>query len=327
MAFKIKIGVLGAASIARRSVIPAILRLPELFELAGVASRNADRRGSCVTAFGVRVFPDYDEFIDIGNLEAIYIPLPNSLHAGYIEKALKRGLHVLIEKPLACRLDEVQMLTGLARERNLALVESFQFRFHAQMSVLKSILSNPGTGSLRHLSAAFGFPPFRDVGNIRYSADLGGGALYDAGSYAIKVSQILLGTGLVVTSARLNVDERFGVDTWGSATLARSDSAVTASVAFGFDNDYRCGVDIWTSEATIRTNRLFTAPADYCAKIEVSRNGVSSYVSIPADDHFSNLLRYFHRCCFDPGARDAEGDLNVDQARILSDIRGCHFEK
>ncbi len=126
---KIKIGVLGAANIAVKSVIPAIRELPDSFELVGVASRSLKKSEKVATLFETQTFGNYNELFDKNLVDALYIPLPNSLHYGWVKKALKSGIHVLVEKSLGCSLNEVKELNDLAEINDLTLIENFQFRF------------------------------------------------------------------------------------------------------------------------------------------------------------------------------------------------------
>ena len=140
----IKIGVLGAANIAKRSVIPEIKKLNSNYELVGIASRNKQTAKEIATEFNTKPYFSYEELLNNGNLEAIYIPLPNSLHYEYAKKSLLKGIHVLVEKSLGCNLEQVKELVQLARQNNLLLMENFQFRFHPQLEVIKKLLDRGG---------------------------------------------------------------------------------------------------------------------------------------------------------------------------------------
>ena len=107
MTAPVPIGVLGLARIAERSVIPAIASLPQQFRLAGLASRSAEKARRFAEQFNAPAVDGYDALLGQPELQAVYIPLPNQLHEEWVEKALERGLHVLVEKPLACSEESV----------------------------------------------------------------------------------------------------------------------------------------------------------------------------------------------------------------------------
>ena len=164
---KIRIGILGCANIALRSIIPAIKNLKEYFMLEGIASRNPEKANKYALINNTKAFLSYQDLLDHDGLEAIYIPLPNALHAQWIEKALNRGLHVIAEKSLGCSFNEVKRLNDIAGQSDLALFENFQFRFHPQLKVIQELIANNEIGELRGVRSSFGFPPFPDQNDIR----------------------------------------------------------------------------------------------------------------------------------------------------------------
>lgn len=318
---KVKIGVLSTANISKRSLIPAIKSLPERYELKGIASRDFFKAEELAKEFDAEAFGSYEALLDKEKIDAVYIPLPNALHYRYAKLALASGIHVLVEKSLACSLSEVEELVELAKKNKLVLLENFQFRFHSQLKFLKDQIKNEELGELRMLKAVFGFPPFADDDNIRYQKNLGGGALLDAGAYTTKVSQILLGLGLQVKAASLNLAPEREVDIWGGAYLKHPENGVFASLAFGFDHYYQCGVELWFSKGKISTNRLFTAPAPYEPKFEIESAEGKNLVTLDPDDHFSNMLSYFYDCIFDTEKMKEEHEQNLDQSRLLESIK------
>ncbi|MDO9477691.1 MAG: Gfo/Idh/MocA family oxidoreductase [Pseudohongiella sp.] len=315
----IRIGVLGVASIAKRSVIPAIKALPELFVLTAVASRTLEKAIECAAQFQTKAFGSYEALINSGDIDAIYIPLPNSMHYEWVKKSLEKNIHVLVEKSLACTASEVEELVLLAQERNLVLLENFQFRFHRQLDALLELVNSKAIGDLRVMRASFGFPPFPDEGNIRYSNDLGGGALLDAAAYMMKISSLVLGTDIEVSSASLNFDLEKNLDTWGSGSIKHLSTPVTAQVAFGFDNFYQCGVELWGSKGRLTTNRLFTARPDYVPEIILETQAGTELIKIEVDDHFKNVLKYFAELIANPTDERIRSEYraNILQANLL----------
>lgn len=317
----VKIGVLSTANIALRSVIPAIIALPKYFHLVAVASRSTDKLSVLSDSINYNVYMGYDKLINDENIDVVYIPLPNALHAEWIEKSLLKGKHVLVEKSLGCNLLEVEYLTKLAKSRNLVLLENFQFRFHPQMKLLDDILKKGIIGEIRCLRASFGFPPFRDNENIRYKNELGGGALLDAGAYTTKISQILLGFDLHVKAATLNKTDKSEVDIWGGAFLQNNRTGAFAELAFGFDHFYQCGIEIWGNEGKLSTNRLFTAPSEFEPQILIEKSDYKEVFTSTSANHFELMLMHFFELIMNKGDVDFEHRQNVDQARLLNKIK------
>ena len=317
----INIGVIGCANIADRHVIPSILELKELFSLVGVASRNADKSKWFAEKFDVIPYTGYGSLIEDQTIDAVYIPLPNSLHAEWIEKALNRNLHVLVEKPLACNLLDVERLNNIALHKGLALVENFPFRFHSQLAFTQQLVAEGKIGDLRCLRSSFGFPPFPDKGNIRYKKDLGGGALLDAGAYPVKISQIFLGYDLKVVAASLHVDKELDIDIWGGAFLKQQSGDLFAEIAFGFDNFYQCNLELWGSKGKLSTKRIFTAPPNYKPEVIIDTDSGQEVVPIETDHHFLNMLNHFHLLIVTKIGLEKEYIQNIHQARLLDGLK------
>ncbi|MFD3293604.1 Gfo/Idh/MocA family oxidoreductase [Aquirufa sp. KTFRIE-69F] len=323
----VRIGVISTASIAERLVIPAINAMKSNFVLAGIASRSNSKAEIFADKFRTKGYNSYDDLLSEDEIEAVYIPLPNSLHLEYVEKALNNNKNVLVEKSLGCSYEEVEFLTSIARSRGLVIVENFQFRFHPQINVIKEILLSGKIGEMRSLRASFGFPPFSDINNIRYNELLGGGALLDAGAYTTKISQILLGTNLKVKASNLNFQTNYSVDIWGGAYLQDEKSGIFSELAFGFDNFYQCGIEIWGSKGRLTTNRLFTAPSEFIPEIMVETSSGNEIIKAPSGNHFENMLLHFYNLIKTKDNLEIEHIQNLDQARLLNEIKDNAYVK
>lgn len=288
---KIRIGVLGCANIAVRSMMPELQRHPA-FELVAIASRSSEKAGILAQDYSCGGMT-YDELVGHPAIDAIYVPLPTGLHAEWVGKCLLAGKHVLCEKSLGCSLDEVAGMIALARERRLLLMENFQFRFHSQHLHVKRMLASGVLGEIRGFRSAFGFPPFADgAANIRYQKELGGGALLDAGAYTLKATVFMLGGGFQVKAATLRFESGFDVDLGGAAYLERQDGLVS-QVAFGFDNFYQCNYEIWGSRGKLTVTRAFTAPPGFPPEILIETADGMRVEKLPADNHFQKVLTHF----------------------------------
>lgn len=321
MSKKIKIGIIGGASIAERFFIPAVLEMPGHFELAGVASRSTHKAKYFADKFNTSSYIGYNTLLTKENLQAVYIPLPNSCHYEWVKKSLQHGLHVLVEKSLACEYDEVVELNQLAAEKKLVLIENFQFRFHSQLTFIQQLIIEKQIGEIRNIRSCFGFPPFSDTENIRYKRSLGGGALLDAGAYPLKITQILLGQDIYVDSSSLYYDPDYEVDTWGSAFIKSKTSKVTSQIAFGFDQYYDCSIEVWGSQGRIYTNRIFTAPPGHKPVVQIEKDGKLEKIELESDHHFKKMLCYFISAINNSSVRSDEYDQNIRQARLIMELR------
>lgn len=325
---KIRVGILGCASIARRSLAPAFAVHPH-FDIVACASRTTEKAAEFAAKYGALPC-SYEELLALKDVDLVYCPLPTGLHAEWVEKCLLAGKHVLCEKSLACTYEEVSHLVELARSRHLLLMESFQFRFHAQNLYVKKLLQEGAIGPLRQVVIRFGIPPFPEgSSNIRYSKELGGGALLDNGAYTLKAASYLLGNDLTVLAAMNDINriDKDGigddVDITGSIMLRTSDG-VSVQTAYGFNHFYQNGYEIWGKEGKITTTRAFTARPDFAAPVILeTREGRTEQTF--QDDHFRNLLSYIADCLAGD-AFEEEYQQNLLQARLLADS-ACLMKK
>jgi dTDP-3,4-didehydro-2,6-dideoxy-alpha-D-glucose 3-reductase len=324
----INIGILGCANIATRSVIPSLLELSDQFKLVAIASRTHKKAVNCASQFNATAIEGYQTLLEMPELQAVYIPLPNALHAEWIERALHRGLNVLVEKSLACKFEDVVRLNNLARKKSLALVENFQFRFHSQLAFINNLLTEGSIGKLRCMRSSFGFPGLPNENDIRYNKELGGGALLDAGAYPLKIAQIFLGFDIEVKAANLNYIPEHKVDIWGGAYVKQKQGNLFGELAFGFDHQYQCSIELWGSKGKLFTNRIFTANQTHLPIIELETQTGKEIISIPADNHFKNMLMHFHSLINAPNLNMLREEYiqNKNQARLIKEIQLKAYE-
>ena len=317
----INIAVLGAASIALRSVIPAINALPNRFNLSGISSRDSSKAKTISSSYECKAYGTYESLLNDCTIDAVYIPLPNALHHPFVKMALENGKHILVEKSLGCTLDEVEELVEIAKANNLVLFENFQFRFHSQLSTILQIIKDGTIGDLRSMKVAFGFPPFLDPNNIRYSAKLGGGALLDAGASAMNIAPFFLGNDIFVAQASSALDQSKGVDIWGGGVVQQRDGPLFCHFSYGFDHHYQCSLELWGSIGKLTTNRIFTAPVGYNPKLIVETQNVVEERSLSADDQFKNMLEHLYSLITGSESVLMEYEQNVQQANLIHEFK------
>ena len=188
----LRVGILGCANIARqfaRDVAPS-----RAVQIVAAASRNADSAAAFAAAQGIpRHHGSYEALLADAEVDAVYIPLPNSLHADWAIQAAQAGKHVLCEKPLALTLAEATSMFDAATKGGVVLLEAYPYYFQPQTGAMVALLRDGAIGSVRSVQSSFGFTLAKPEGNIRMNADLGGGALLDAGSYALSLIRLAMG--------------------------------------------------------------------------------------------------------------------------------------
>ena len=162
-------------------------------EVVAVASRDRDRAEAYASEYGIeRAHGDYDALLADPEVDAVYISLPNSMHVEWSERALRAGKHVLCEKPMGRRTPEVERVFDVAEREGRLLMEAFMYRHNPQTRRLSELIADGAVGRMRMIRASFSFSE-PDLGNVRLSAALDGGALMDVGCYCVSGARLIAG--------------------------------------------------------------------------------------------------------------------------------------
>ena len=250
----LRLGILGCANIARQFARDA--GPSKLVRIAAVASRDAAKAAVFAAEFGIaRTHGSYEALLADDELDAVYIPLPNSMHAEWAVRAAQHGRHVLCEKPLAMSLAEARTMFDAAHKHGVMLLEAYPWWFQPQTAALLGLVRGGAVGAVRLVQATFGFTLRDPAGiNIRSLPEFGGGALLDAGSYAMSLIRLVMGRApqRVQASARLAPT---GVDIGTIATLHFADGAV-AQLSCAMDMALHRHATIVGSDGVITTEFL-----------------------------------------------------------------------
>ena len=212
----VRIGILGAARIVPSALIQPAQQLAEI-TVAGIAARDVARSQAFAQKHSIpQVFASYDELLADRTIDAVYIPLPNSLHEHWTLQALAAGKHVLCEKPFASNVKEAEHMAEAARQSGLVLMEAFHYRYHPLAARMKEIVDSGELGTIQRIEAWLCFP-LLSRNDIRYNLSLSGGAMMDAGAYTVNVLRFLAGEEpeVVQATAKLaspGVDRRMDAD-------------------------------------------------------------------------------------------------------------------
>ena len=322
MATTVRIGVLGCASIAMRRCIPAIVSCPQT-SLTAVASRDPEKAKHFAARFDCDA-TTYDELLLRDDVDAIYVPLPASLHLQWGLEVLRAGKHLLLEKPAATTADEARQLVAEAGARGLVLRENFTFLHHSQHRAVRELMAAGRLGTVRTFSAAFCFPP-PAADDIRYVASLGGGALLDVGVYTIRAAQLLFGADLRVAGSTLRMDAERGVDLSGELLMV-ADDGVLIDAQFGFQHTYGSRYAVWGSTGRLSLDRAFTPPAAWSPVLRIEEQDHVEELTLSADHQFENSVRSFAEAVL--AGRDAQRPLEAEHcagtvrtAELVDDVR------
>jgi xylose dehydrogenase (NAD/NADP) len=229
---KVRWGVLSTANIGRAAVIPAI-QASKNGQLIAVASRDLAKSESFAGRLGIpKAYGSYEELLEDGDIDAVYIPLPNSLHREWTIRAAEKGKHILCEKPLAMNAAECLEMEAAASQYGVKLMEAFMYRFHPRTEKVLEMVRNGVLGDLRLIHSAFTFRVTRPE-NIRLNPELGGGALMDVGCYCVNICRTAAGAEPIEVQSfaswgKSGVDDQLvGTMRFSNGLLAQFDCALT----------------------------------------------------------------------------------------------------
>jgi predicted dehydrogenase len=250
-------GVLSTAQIATRKVIPGFRRA-ERAEVVAIASRDAATARAVAESLDIpRAHGSYQALLDDPEVDAVYVPLPNHLHAEWSIAALRAGKHVLCEKPMALSAEEAERMAAAAEASDRLLVEAFMYRHHPSWVLTRELVAAGRIGKLVAVDSWFSyFNP--DPANIRNVLEWGGGGLWDIGCYSVNLSRMLFGEEPGAVSAALVRDPVSGVDVVATGTLAFPTGVASFTCATLVEPDQR--VHVYGSEGRIDIEIPFNIP-------------------------------------------------------------------
>ncbi|HWQ11266.1 MAG TPA: Gfo/Idh/MocA family oxidoreductase [Roseiflexaceae bacterium] len=260
-------GILGAGRIARKFVA-AVQQSGSTTALA-VASRERARAEAFARETGVpRAYGSYEALLADPEVHGVYVATPNSLHAEWAIAAARAGKHVLCEKPIGATLAEAEAMFAAAREHGVWLMEAFMYRFHPQTLRVQELLGSGAVGQVHMVRTDFGFVLDRPA-DVRWRADLAGGALMDVGCYCVSFARMVVGEA----PARVSAAARWsasGVDQLLAATLEYPGGAV-AQIACDYITSFHQTAQVLGSDGVLSLERAFTMPPDQPSSIQLWR--------------------------------------------------------
>jgi predicted dehydrogenase len=287
-------GILGAAGIAESSFLPALAEAGEGQALL-VGARDGRRAEAWAAEFGVeRAVEGYGAVLDDPAVEAVYIPLPNSLHERWTIEALEAGKTVFCEKPLCGTVEETERVLAAAREASGHLWEAFVFPFHEQMRRARSLIDDGSIGELREIWSRFHFE-LDDPQDIRMSAALAGGAAQDVGCYSIRLARSLFDEEPDPSRVSAEAVWSGGVDVeiWGILPF-EGDRRLQFSAGFRSAYDTFARVIGTTGELRM-TNPFHPEGGDTLELVTDGRVVANEIASPQGERSFTPALRHIHR--------------------------------
>jgi predicted dehydrogenase len=263
-------GILSTASIARTKVIPGIQKAAGC-RVVAIASRHERQAQEAAEAAGIpRAHGSYEGLLADPDVDAVYLPLPNHLHAEWTIAALRAGKHVLCEKPLALASADAERMVVAAEAAGVLLMEAFMYRLHPSWVAVRELVASRRIGRLVAVQSWYSYYN-DDPSNIRNIRDFGGGALFDIGCYNVNLSRLLFGGEPMRVEASIVRDPASGVDILTSGLLEFEGGVATFTCSTRAEDDQR--VHIYGTEGRISIEIPFNIPPDRPTHVFVTRGG------------------------------------------------------
>ena len=314
----LKFGIIGCSRIAKRSVIPAIIK-SEFAEVEIIGSRSTEKAKEFAKEFNCEKFGTYEDVISDNSVDVVYISTPIGTHAEWSNKTTAAGKHVYVEKSSTYDLKTAKEMVGSAKENNVRLMEGFMFRFHPQHQKVKELIKEGKIGEVKSFNGIFGFPAFPE-GNIRYDS----GFLLDSGCYPIYASRMIFDEEPLGASCIQKMIPESSVDVGGSAILFY-ENGKTATITYSNGSYYQAKYEVWGTDGVISLDRAYSVPPDFITKVTLQYNTENNWdgrhtetFEIEPKDHFLEMLDTF--CMEITGTKKAPFDFEqelLNQAKVM----------
>ncbi len=202
---------MSTANIARTALIPAFKRAGNA-EVYGIASCSGKAAEAAEALQIPKSYTSYEDMLNDPDIDAVYIPLPNSLHKQWTIEAARRGKHVLVEKPAALTSSETREMADFCRAKQVKFMEAFMYQFHPQHERVRQLIASGEIGEVKLMRASFSFYLGSRENNIRTNREQGGGSLYDVGCYAVHAIRNILQSEPAEVDVKADIDPVYQVD-------------------------------------------------------------------------------------------------------------------
>jgi predicted dehydrogenase len=318
---KVRYAVVGLGHIAQVAVLPAFAHAARNSALTALVSNDPEKLRKLSRRYGVKLtysYEQYDDCLRSGDVDAVYIALPNNMHAEYSLRAANAGVHVLCEKPMAVTEQECQSMIRAARKNKVKLMIAYRLHFEEANLKAIEIVKSGKLGEPRAFNSLFGLQV--KEGNIRTQAELGGGTLYDLGVYCINAARHLFQNepteAFAYTAARK--DRRFKEIDEMTSALLRFPGERTGSFTTSFGSTDVASYEIIGTKGKLRLDPAYEYVM--ALKLYVTIDGKTTSRTFARRDQFAPELLYFSDCIrknIEPEPSGEEGLADVRIVRAL----------
>jgi predicted dehydrogenase len=285
-------GIISTANIGRAAIIPAIQSSEH--EVLAVASRDEERARKFADECGIpRAYGSYEALLADSDIDGVYNPLPNALHAEWTKRAADAGYHILCEKPLAVDAAEAREVRNYCAERDVTLMEAFMYQYHPRTERAAEVVSEQ-LNDVRFIKTSFQFPLTHDEYDIRLDPDLAGGSLMDVGCYGVSATQLFLGKPTRVYASATDTRD-CGTNTQLTGLLEYTDDA-TAEVSCSFDTQDTQFYRIEAENGWLETQEAFVPRTNDPTTLRYEVDGRRVTEEFSSVDQYRRQVEHFADC-------------------------------
>ncbi len=310
-------GILGCANIAEGQLIPGLLQATNA-RLYGIASRGGgDKLAHFADKFKpVKTYTSYEALLEDPEIDAVYIPLPNGLHAEWVIKAAEYKKHILCEKPLGANAVEVQAMQKACLDNQVLLMEAFAYRHNELLTTVQEIIREGKIGQIQLVESHLSFP-LTELSNVRLNANLKGGATYDTGCYNIDLITTVLDAQPVSVKAFGQVGVESGVDEMSSAIMTFENGAQAYSFC-SFHAADRNEYIIQGYRGVLKVSPAFNATGP--VEILLQNESGEEVIRVDCGNPYQQEVEQFGRCIAGEDSLLVTAQSSLRTARVIDQI-------
>jgi len=316
----VRFGIISAAAIAKDVMIPAIRRAQGA-EVVAIASESG-KASQAARELGIpKAYDNYEQLLDDPDIDAVYIPLPNSLHAEWTIRAAQKKKHVLCEKPASLCEKDVRCMIETCEENGVLFMEAFMYQFHPQHERVKQLLADGAIGDIKYMRTHFSFYLQDRETNIRMNHELGGGSLFDVGCYCVHSTRHILDAEPVELFVQSHFDPHRSVDLTSNGWM-KMENGVLAQFTCSFDMFFQNGYEVVGTKGKIVVPRAYRPDVDGGeGRITVMTDDGNVREETASGDQYALQIEHFSRSILEGTPLLYSSERMIKQARALDACR------
>lgn len=322
---RIKVGILGCATIVEFALVNPSRSIPEL-ELYAIASRQFDKATTYAAKYGIKkAYASYNDLLSDPEIDFVYIALPNDAHIEWAIKAADAKKHILVEKPICTDATEISLLDEVCKKNGVFLLEALMVQHHPWQSELKTIIDSNRFGALKNVQTVITFIPKYDLAsNYRGDPKKGGGSFYDLSPYWLQFIQSIRPLSGAHYDGESSFNGPNGIDSTFNASLSFNDGLL-CRFETSFEKPYCASHILYFNEATLTINDIFRANTGrfkISGTIEHFKDKTTEKIFFSPASYYENQLRFFSEVI-----RGNSSNISVEQSIERIELMNNIFKK